>query len=99
MNATKIHPLDLCGTAACVALLLGCSKTGTIDGVAMSDCHGEDDLVSLVIKLDDGSKVNASRGKDNNGGVITGGQKVRLKKGSPTKSGAECWEIVEWLKP
>jgi hypothetical protein len=82
----------------CSAFVLGCSKTGNIEGIAGSSaCHSEGDEIVLWVRLDDGRKVNAGRGKDNNGGRITGGQRVKLKQVASAESGEDCWEIVQWL--
>lgn len=78
-------------------LTASCTKTGEVAGIAISDCASKDDSVALSVKTDDGRTVEAGRGKDRQGGRITGGQKVKVKKAGTSKSGTECWEVVEWL--
>jgi hypothetical protein len=102
-KSRKPSPCERVGTSVfgcllCAAVAVGCAETGRIEGVSLSDCHSENDSVSLSVRLDDGHKVNAARGKDNNRGVITGGQKVKIKKIAATPSGEECWEVIEWVK-
>jgi predicted small secreted protein len=74
-----------------------CSETGTVEGVGLSDCRSAGDSVALSVKLADGRQVKAGRGKNTQGGRITGGQRVKLKKVKAAPSGEECWEVVQWL--
>ena len=37
--------------------------------------------------------------KDNKPEYIVGGERVKVRQVDSTKSGDECWEIIEWLKP